>query len=545
MQARTLVVGGLVLVALLVGTQVAFTGVGQPVSPLFSEPTEATVFGTGPDTYVVDVAADGDDGGGAVAWTERRGDRFRVRVARTEIADGTVTVGEPRTLASADAALTSLDVAVRGGEVAVVWERTAGNDVVLARPSAGTTRVVSDDPLRVEQPAVALVDGGTVVAWRQYRDGEFDVRLATLPGGPAADGAVVRRFVGGPSAGIGSPSLSAAGDGFAVTYLDADESVAVTRFGRLTADGAALGSRVVLGDARAAGGFGGGGQAALGSDANATAVRGVWVDVSSVLTGTATREGPVRSAADLGPGDRPGVAVLGGDWLAAWLVQSPSTGADVLFADAAGRRGQLSRLPSSAADPSPLFAPEAGVAWSERGVENRVLVAAALDRPRGGTVDRLAREPAQFGFVTLTAAVVGLVTVPILPWVFFAVAGAFYATSRTVNGLALRLVARLGGLSGERPDPRVLRERFEAVPAVVWLVVFAAWEVALLTVLLGPSTSATSISFSSPVAVSLGALLGTIAVGWVGRVDSPWRVVGVFVYLQTAALWATALPTIL
>lgn len=541
MQARSLAVAAVLLLSLVVVAQLAYTTVGQPVGERWTDPTAAVSTGDGAE--LVEVAAAGDGDAGAVAWIARSGDRYEVSVVRVGVVDGQVSLGPRRTVASDAPELQGLDVAVDGDDVALVWERARDNDVVVYRSGTDRARVVSDDPLRVLEPSVALVDDGTVVAWQQRNGSRFVVEVAGV-----TDTAVSYRTVPVATGGTGSPSVDAAGEGFALTWFDADSRTTRAAFGALAPDGPDLAPSRELGPARPVGGFGGGtGPVSVGAGAGDGAVRAVWLDRVRVTTAAATRDGPVTEPTTLGRGDRPRVAVGDGRWLAAWVVTGREADSDVAFATGGEGRssGTVSRYPSSANHPSPFYAPDAAVAWSERGAESRVLVSGLLDSPDPRYAARLGAEPGRLGFVAVAAVVIGAITLPVMPWVFLSMLAAFYLTNRFVRRRAVRALATLSGLAGRSGDEAAIRARVETVSPAAWAAAFVVGEVALLVLLLPPVGANVSLSFAGPVPLSVAAALATGLLQLVSPQRSPWRIVAVFAYFQTAALWATALPDVL
>lgn len=541
MQARQLGVAAAVLLTLVVGAQLAYTTVGQPVGERWADPT--TAVSTADDASVIEVAAAGDGDAGVVAWIVRSDERYAVTVVRVGVVDGRVSLGPRRTVVRDAPELQGLDVAVEGEDVALVWERAPANDVVLYRTTTGRARVVSDDPLRVLQPSVALVDGGTVVAWQQRNGSRFVVELAGV-----TDANVSYRTVPVATGGTGSPSVDAVGEGYALTWFDADSRTTQSAFGALGPTGPDLEPAHELGPARPVGGFGGDtGPVSVGSGADDDVVRAVWLDRVRVTTAAVSRDGSVTGPTTFGPGDRPRVAVGDGRWLAAWVVTAREADSDVAFAtgEAAATSGVVSRYPSSANHPSPFYAPDAAVAWSERGGQGRVLVSGLLDSPAPRYVARLEAEPGRLAFVALAAMVLGAVTLPVMPWVFLSMLGAFYLTNRFVRRQAVRALARLSASTGRSVGEPAVRERLDAVPPAGWAAAFVAGEVALLVLLLPPVGANVSLSFAGPVALSVAAAVGTGILQLVSPRRSPWRIAAVFAYFQTAALWATALPDVL
>lgn len=542
METRSLAVFAAVLLTLVVGAQLAYTTVGQPVGDRWSAPTEVTAVPSD-DARTIEVVAAGDADGGALAWITRTGDRYHISLARVTVEDGRVTIGSSRRVASGDRELQGLDVAVAGTDVAVAWERSKANDVVLYRAASDRTRVVSDDPLRVAEPAVAIVDGGTVLAWQQWAGTGYAIELAGV-----TDRGVTYRSLEIPTTGTGSPSVDAAGDGFALTWYDGTSRTVQTAFGGFDGEAFDLAAPQSLGRAQPSGGFGGGsGPVAVGAGAEGDVARAVWLDLATVTTAQVTRDGVASEPATFGSGDRPRVAVNDGRWLAAWVVTGRAADNDLAYA-AGGETvttGTLSRFESSANFPSPFYAPDGAVAWIERGARSRVLVSGFRGGPEQRYLTRVQTDPGRFAFIGLAAAALGVVTLPIMPWVFVAMLGAFYLTNRFVRTRLVRSLARLSALAGRAVDEQTVRARFEAVPPVVWAAGFVVVEVALLVAFL-PSVGATvTLSFAGPVVLSVAAGIGTGFVLWVAPQRSPWRIVALFAYFQTAALWATALPDVL
>lgn len=538
MQARTLAVAAAVLLTLVVGAQLAYTPVGQPVGERWTNPVTATALSATEDQGVLEVAAAGDGERGAVAWLVRADDRYRVEVASVTVERGRVELGPSRTVASSTRGLEGLDVAVAGDDVALVWERSLANDIVLHRD--GETHVVSADPLRVAEPSVALVDGGAVVAWQEWNASVVGMQVAVV-----ASGSVTYRFVPIGTGGTGSPAVDTTDDGIALTWFDASSRTTRTAFGRPGPDGPTFHANWTLGRARPSGGFGGGsGSVAVDASADGDVVRAVWFDLATLMTGQARLDGTVSEPVALGRGDRPAVAADGGRWLATWVVTGRAADTDLAFASGEAA-GTLSRFPSSANHPSPFFAPDGGVAWSEQGAQSRVLVSGF--RAAGGpkVLARLQAEPGRLAFVALAAAVVGLVTLPIMPWVFGSMLVAFYLTNRFFRERLVGALAWLAGLvvrTGGRP---AVRARLDAVPPTVWAGVFAVGETAVLVALLPTVGGTVPLSFAGPVTLSVGAGLGTALLELVVPRRSPWAIAATFAYLQTAALWATALPDVL
>lgn len=542
MDVRTLAVIAAVLLTLVVGAQLGYTTVGQPVGERWSDPTTAVAVSS-EDAGVVEIAAAGDAGGGVVAWIVRAGDRYRISFVRVTVVAGDVSLGEPRTVATVDRELQGLDAAVAGDDVALAWERARANDIVLYRRGPAEPRVVSDDPLRVAEPSVVLVGDGAVLAWQQWADPGFAIELAGV-----TDQGVSYRSVDVATGGRGSPALDATRDGFAVTWFDAENRTATTAFGAIDSGTVTLAPSQRLGQARPAGDFGGGtGPISIDAGADGDVVRGIWLDLATVTTAQTSRTGSASEPVSLGSGERPRVAVGEGRWLAAWVVSSRGADTDLAYVVGGDRAagGTLSRFESSANHPSPFFGPDPAAAWAERGAEGRVLVSGYRDSPERRYLTRLQTEPGRLVFIGLAAAALGVVTLPIMPWIFVSALVAFYVTNRFIRTRLIRTLARLSGLLGRSGDQSVARARLEAVPPIAWAGVFAVGEVAVLVTLL-PSVGATvALSFAGPVVLSVAAGIGTVVVHLVAPQRSPWRLVAVFAFFQTAALWATALPDVL
>lgn len=543
MQARPLATAAAVLVVLVVGAQLAFTPVGLPVGTWWDQPvTAAAVSATG-DADILEVAASGGSDGGAVGWIAREDDRHRVVVVPVEVVDGRVSLGERRTVTEGRLEIQGLDVAASGDEVAVTWERTFANDVVFHRLGAGRPRVISDDPLRVVEPSVALTDRGAVVAWQQWAEPGFEIELAAV-----VDGSVSYRRVPVPTGGTGSPTLIEVGDGFAVTWFDGRNLTVRTAFGELRAGRPVLSPPRTLGQARPSGGFGGGtGPMSMGAGAHGDVTRGVWLDLGTVTMAETTRDGTTTEPIRLGRGDRPGVGVSDGRWLVTFIVTGREVDTDLVF-NAGGEltaSGTLSRFPSSANHPSPFFAPEAAVAWSERGAQSRVLVSRLRQAPDPRYRQRLLTEPGRIVFIGVAAAVLGLVSLPVMPWIFLSMLAAFYFTNRFVRDRVARILSSLSTAAGHDRGEQAIKRQLAALPPLVWAAAFAVGEVGLLVYLLPAVGASTPLTFAGPVTLSVGAALGTVLLQFVSPQRSPWRIAVTFAYFQNAALWATAMPAFL
>jgi len=543
-RARQVAVVGVVLAGLLVGTQLAFSDVGREVGRHWSQPAELASVQSDERNGVTGLSAAGDADSGAVAWIERDGDRWSVTVARITVdADG-VSAGPARTVAESTSRLLDVAVAVDGDRTAVVWERKATNEVVAHLSPGGDTRVVSADPLRVEEPSVGFADGVAVVAWQEYADGLFDVRLAAV-----TDDRVRYATGGRPTAGENSPSVSTAGDRFAVSWIDSTTRTASVTTGRVSNGTVRTTSVRSYGRADPVGGFVGG-RISIGGARNGTAVRTIWTDEGTVTLGTVTEDADGTATRALGAGKRPRVAVGGDRWLAAWLVRSRASGSDVTFryGDTGRERdGVVSELRTNANRPRPFFGPSPAVAWTERGTRSRVLASGLRPTAASDPVARLRYAPARFVFVSALAAIAGAALFAFVPWSVAALLLAFAATSRLVTARALGGGARVADRAGRSTDRRRVTRRLESASPLVWTGLFAVGETAILVGVLPTAARVTSLGFSDPIGVSLLALAATVAVAAPGvvRLRSGWQGALLFAYFQTAALWTTALPTVL
>jgi hypothetical protein len=74
---------------------------------------------------------------------------------------------------------------------------------------------------------------------------------------------------------------------------------------------------------------------------------------------------------------------------------------------------------------------------------------------------------------------------------------------------------------------------------------FVLADVAVLLAVVGDGAVAAGLAVRGPVTLSAGAAAATAVVARAARVASAWRVAVVFAYLQSVALVATALPSVL
>ncbi|MFB6191735.1 MAG: hypothetical protein ABEI11_00255 [Haloarculaceae archaeon] len=540
-----------VVIALLLGTQLAFTTVGETAGDHWSSPEPVAAIPGGTGSVIPGAATAGGAGGvpGAVAWIERVGDRNRIRVARLRVDDGTVRVTDRRTVATATRTLAGVDVAVRGGdgggEVAVTWEVRVEDRAVLARiDGSGVTRTVAADPFRLNGPSVAYAAGDPVVAWTGRTEGETapGVYLRRSGGDPVP--------VAGPTDGAAAPVLAAPGeDRLAVAWFRANDSRAVVTGVDASSTGTlAVGDSAVVGAARVQGSFGGATREVpfLAAAANDTALRLAWTDLGEVRT-AAVEDGRASRVRTVAAGGEAGVGARGDRWTVAWTVPDRATDDDAYFLTEAGIRGVLARTAGNENGPTPVYAPEPAAVWVSWGDRNRVLASAYSADPVGGPLRRLGSDPVRFAFVGLAAGLVAIVTTPLLPWSFVALLGAFLVTTRTVSDRALAALAHVPGIAGAdgTADPGAVRDRLTGLPAAAWVLAFAAVEVPLTWWFVTTSRQLASVGFASPVAVSLIALVAALAVTRALELRSGWRAVVAYVLLQNAALWNLAVPSFL
>lgn len=537
MDRRSIPVAVVVLVVLLVAAQLSFTDVGLAYGRHFSEATTLESFPAGGADHVVDLAAAGGPDHGVVAWIDRHGDTYTVRTATVTVHGTAADHSAVRTVYTSTTPLDSIAVATDGDNTAIAVDRGTANDVVLLDLPSNGTRRFATGAIRTVEVSVAFVDGRPLVGWQEFRNGGMTV--VTALAGSNGTG----RVVGGPANGVGAPSVTSADGHVAVVWRNPDSLRAVAALGRVENGSLVADRSVDFGSAYPLGSFGGQGTVSMDAAASPAGVRAIWTDGGIVRTAVADWNGSVSDERTVDSGDRPRVAVRNGDWLAAWLTDSPTGGLDVAYrytADGTSTAGAASRLPTDANYPTPLFAPSPALAWTERGSNSRVLVSAYSGRPGGDPVARFSTDASTFLFYGLIAAALAFVLTALMPWTVIAGLVAFFVTSNFFRRVLARFVT----------DEKDLRERRlpEPIPSVPywgWIAAFVALDVALLVVLLPASVAATSIRFSNPLSISLLAALGTAAVVAVDRGESVWVPIVVFAYLQTALLWVVALPSVM
>jgi len=565
---RTLAAGVLVLVVLALSAQLAFTDVGRQLGAHWSEPAELGAV-DGDDAAVTSLAARD----GAVAWIERTGDAWTVRTAQvatggtggTDGSGGTesgstgddggtgdadpdasgLAVRDARTVATSTTELRGVGVARSGDRTVAVWERVDGDEIVLHDGDAA--RVVRGGE-SLDSPTVAVVGDRTVLAHREFAGDEFALRVAVVDGGATVAGAAAggaRSMALAPVGGAGgtdedgSPSATAAG----LAWVEPDDFD--VQYARVDPDGPTVGANRSFGVARAGGGFGSAAGPGPVSLTGGRAPRVVWSDLGRIYARPADGSGP-REAVASGAGPR-AVATADG-WLVTWLTTSRATGSDVRYArygPAGVESAYVSRLPSNAVDAVPVRTADGSVAvvWTERRGGVRVLASAYDPSGTSSVVERATTAPGRLGFVALAAVAAGAVLVPISPWVVFPLLVGFLATTELVLGAASAVAARLLGLVGRDVDARGVRERLRALPVAVPVGLFVLSNVTVLLWLGGGGIA--GVNFGGMVPISIAAVAGTGLIGLVGGIDSPWRLVVLFSYVQSVGLWATALPGVL
>lgn len=540
--------------------QLAFTGIGLEIGPHWSEPTELDS-AAGPTGELVDVAATADGGAtgstaaasdGRVAWIVAEAGQYEVRTANVSSQDGSLAVGDPRTIATDDAELESVAIAQRNGTTAVVWKRSDANQIALAVDDgavASEPRTVStNDSIRVNNPSVALLDGTPVVAYQEYAQttGSWRGVLATVSANVSYS-----RFGQGIGPESVSPAVSAGSNGAVVAWVDTDEALAKTAPVSGSTDGYVAGEPTVVDDSRTLRSMSGTGQ--LAEVQVATSSEGpvlLWTDLGNVRAVRLDAAGaPAAEPTALGSGQNPGLGAGDERWLATTLVSHRSSGIDVRYSLARGNEletGPLSRLPSTAVKADAAFAPDPVVAWTESSNEKRLLVSAYQAEAQAGPLQRLGANPTRFFFLGLSALAIGAVTLPMMPWVAGPLLGGFFVTTRLALGPITRVGRRLARLGGREVTTAELRTGIQSLPGWQPALLFAVVDTALLVAVLGGGgESIAGIQFAYPVGVSAVAVPATGAIAALFDTDSPWKLAGLFGYLQTVGLWLTALPSFL
>lgn len=540
--------------------QLAFTGIGLEIGPHWSEPAELDT-ATGPTGELVDVAATADTAAtgsnaitsdGRIAWIVAEAGQYQVRIANVSSQDGSLAVGDPRTVASAEAELESIAIAQRNGTTAVVWKRSDANQALLAvEDGTGISEprtVSTNDSIRVNNPSVALVDGTPVVAYQEYAQSTSSWRgvLATVD-----EDISYSRFGEGIGPESVSPAVSAGPSGAVVAWVDTAEALAMTAPLSASDGGYVAGEPTVVGDSRTLRSMSGTGQLAevqLAAGSEGPVL--LWTDLGNVRAVRLGADGrPATEPSALGSGQNPGLGAGDGRWLATTLVSHRSSGIDVRYSLARAddlETGPLSRLPSTAVKADTAFAPAPVVVWTESSNEKRLLVSAYQAEAGSGPLQRLQANPSRFFFLGLTALAIGGVTLPMMPWVAGPLLGGFFVTTRVALGPITAIGRRLAAIAGHEVSTAEIRTGLQSLPSWQPGLLFAVVNTALLVAVLGGSgESIAGIQFVHPVGVSLLAVPAAGTIAALFDMDSPWTLAGLFGYVQTVGLWLTALPSFL
>ncbi|MFB6136288.1 MAG: hypothetical protein ABEJ04_05975 [Halobacteriaceae archaeon] len=540
-ELRRHVAAAVILLSLAVGSQLAFTAVGQEIGPHWSEPTEVSHLSSASSTAYVSLASDGGPDGGAVAWIARDGGTYAVRFGSVSVSDGTPTVADRRTLTTGDAEYASVDVARSGDRTAVVWKEVGESRAYLWVD--GTTRVVSaNESVRVNHPSVTFVDGTPVVAYQEYYDGEWVGHVVAVP--PEGEGDPAHARFGTAVRAL-SPSIAAADEGAVVGWIDTRNATGHVTSLRFDGESIRFGEERSLGSARTVRTMSGTGQVASvtvdGGDGGPVVL---WTDLG--IVNVRPLGAGEAGTTTLGDGQNPGFATDDGRWLATMVVTARASGSDIAYSlgtDAGVESGPVSRLPSNAVLSAPVFGDEPAVAWTESGSTNRLLVSAYHANTGGGPVSRLSAAPLRFLFIGVASAVVALVTVPLMPWVVGPLLAGFLLTTRFALDALLGAVARLLGVAGREASVSGLRQRLRTVPSVVPVALFAVVNVGLFVSIAGGQQAvADAVTFASPLGVSAMAAVAAVLVDRLYGVESGWQRAALFAYCQTMAAWATGLP---
>jgi len=536
-----------VVIAFVLATQLAFTGIGLEIGPHWSEP-ETLDSTTGPTGELVDVAASADtDDEGRIAWIVAEAGEYRVRVANASASDGELSVGEPRTLAETDQRLSNVDVARGNDTTAVVWKRTEANEAMLALEGARTldpTLVSSDESLRTNDPTTAIVDGTPVVAYRGY-NGSTSSWEGVLAVG--AESPRYQQFGEGIGPQSVSPTVSAGADSATVAWVDTDETAAEAAPLVQTDEGLAVGEASTVGRSRTLRSMSGTGQLAevLLSTGEGGPVA-LWTDLGSVQAVPLEDGAPAAEPTALRSGQNPAIGAGEDRWLATTLVRDRASGIDVRYSIATAdgvESGTLSSLASNAVRADTAFAPDPFAAWIESGGEKRLYVSAYTQDARDGPVTRLTANPFRFGFLGGSALALGVVTLPMMPWVAGPLLAGFFLTTRLVLSPVARAGSRLAALLGDERSPMEIRKGIQNLPGWLPALLFVAVNVLVLVQVLGGSgENIAGVQFAHPLGVSLLALPASALVGALFEEDSPWKLAGLYGFIQTVGLWTTALP---
>lgn len=538
MRTRTqLAVALPVVVALLVGIQLGFTAVGVEIGPGWGDPTAVDSLRTDDGAAVTSLDAAGTGSTATVAWVTERSDGYSVHLGDLRVESGSVAVENTRTVARSGSAMVDVAVAAGPDGPAVVWENESANAVRLWH--GGETRTVSNSR-RVEQPSVTQTSAGPAVAYQAYNGSRFDVRVRL----PAAESG---RWLGHTADGDGSPSVAGRDTALTVVWRSERDGQVLAASGSVAGGTVSLDDPVSVGRSRAFGGFNGRTKPTLAADATPDGARLAWTDIRTVET-TTVEGGNATPATSVGAGRSIDVAVGGTGWTVAWIADTNNRGFDVQYAtaeDGGVTSGTVSQFSSDAGRPSPVGTDVPAVVWTERGGGTSQVLAVARDPGNAATpVERLRSSTSRFAFIALAGVGVGLVTVPLMPWVATTALVAFVLTTRTVADRALAAVVAAADRMGRETSIAELRRGAERAPVMLKATLLVALNLALLELFTRDTAVTEAVAFSDAVEVSLVAFAATLVVVYatgLGR-RSAWAAGGVFAYLQTAALWMTVFP---
>lgn len=541
MRARGAVLAAVVLLGLLVGVQVVATDVGAEIGVHWSDPVAVSTITVEDGLGVADLdAADGDPG--AIAWLQRSDTTRLLRYARIRT---TGPVGEPETLRRRTADLDDVTVATDGDRLAIAWKNVTNGSVHLAVRGENATRYVSFSEGRlVDEPAVAWLEDVPTLTWRARRNGSWGIEIAAVD----SEGVTRRRFATATT-GEGSPTLAAAGGRAALAIVDRSSRARV-RHVSLVDGGVAATPWTDLGPARPRSTtLGATGGSEMDAAHNGSAVDALWTDVRTIHARAVSPNGTSGTRQRIGNGRAPAIATNETARLIAWLVSSRTGSLDVvaMYRGPAGTTsGVASGLPSTATFAEPLFAPDPALAWTERGGDrSRLLFSRYTPDGERAALDRLTRTPKQFAAIAVGAAVLGLFTVPMMPWTLLALVAAFIVTTRLVERRLASVGVWLASLRGRTVDRRSVQAWLHGGPRWLRVLAFGAVQIGIATALVATEETVTSIGFTAPVVVGVGAALATLLVLRLGPVKTTWRGVAGMAVTYNAGMWATALPAFL
>lgn len=546
--SRILSVLGVLLTFVLL-IQLAFTGIGQEIGPHWSQPTELSATQSSATSEYVAIDVAGGPDGGTAAWVVQEAGTYRVQVADLRGVDGELRVGDTRTVATTTAELQSIDLARAGDRVAVVWERSETSEAVLAVD--GETRVVSaNDSVRVNNPTVTWVDGTAVVAYQEYAQdgGVWRGVLATVH----EDSVAHSRFGSGMGPDSISPSIATGADGAVVAWVNSDEAEARTAPLQTGGEAFAVGEEQTIAQSRTVRTMSGKGQLAKVELSTAgSQMTLLWTDLGSVYVAPLDASGsPAAEPTSVGRGQNPAVGVgEGGDWLVTSVTSDRTSGSDVQYTLARGdalEQGPVSKLPSNAIKTGTAFAPAPVAVWTETGNGNRVLASAYQEAGDSSVATRLQANPMRFVFLGVTAIVLGAVMVPMMPWVVGPLLAGFFLTTRLALDALSGVLGPIAEAFGQDSSSAGVRRGVQGLPALVPAGAFLAANMVVLYALLGGTGDALAgVHFSNPIGVSVVAVVAAAVMTRLLGFESPWKIAGLYGYVQTVGLWVTAVPSFL